>query len=496
MTEETFAKSEVMTPKIFISYSWSNDDYIIWVRQLAEELAENNIDVELDQWSLREGDDKYVYMERMVTDPDIQKVVILCDKKYQEKADGRDGGVGTETTIMTPEIYRDVKAKAGEQKFIPVVTERDQATKKEFMPVFLAGRKYIDLTDQDHYAEKFEQLVRTIHNKPLLTKPKPGSMPGYLLEDERVNLATSARFRRAIEQVKNDKPQALNAVKDYFSVFSENLKEYDIISKEITPNQIVERIKEMIPARDEAVDLIEAIARYSSETRMYEEVHAFFEDLILYLEPRNTNGSYHTWSSEHYKFFVHELFLYAVASLLKYRRFEEINELIGQGYYRPGSRFSGERSGLTTFCVFDTYSEALDYYNRSLPRQFHTIYGHLLSERATRSDVRFDDLVQADLFLYLREKLESKSDTRWQLSWYPDTLLHMRRRDGALEIFSRSESKRFFSKMQTALGGATKEQIEQLINELKEKKRDHLGSDFNSMSIGELCGIERIATRP
>jgi hypothetical protein len=36
-------------------------------------------------------------MEKMVTDPEISKVLIVSDKMYAEKADGRAGGVGTET---------------------------------------------------------------------------------------------------------------------------------------------------------------------------------------------------------------------------------------------------------------------------------------------------------------------------------------------------------------------------------------------------------------
>jgi hypothetical protein len=36
-------------------------------------------------------------MEKMVTDSEISKVAIVSDKIYASKADGRAGGVGTET---------------------------------------------------------------------------------------------------------------------------------------------------------------------------------------------------------------------------------------------------------------------------------------------------------------------------------------------------------------------------------------------------------------
>ena len=33
----------------------------------------------LDKWDLREGQGKYVFMEQMVADPAVSKVLMLCD---------------------------------------------------------------------------------------------------------------------------------------------------------------------------------------------------------------------------------------------------------------------------------------------------------------------------------------------------------------------------------------------------------------------------------
>lgn len=65
----------------------------------------DGIDVVLDQWSLKEGNDTYVFMEQSVTDSTITNVLILLDPNYEKKADTRDGGVGTETQIISPEVY-------------------------------------------------------------------------------------------------------------------------------------------------------------------------------------------------------------------------------------------------------------------------------------------------------------------------------------------------------------------------------------------------------
>ena len=94
-----------LNTKLFISYSWSTPDHEQWVVDLARELRESGVDVILDKWDLKEGHDAFAFMERMVSDPDINKVAIICDRTYSEKADKRSGGVGTEAQIISPEVY-------------------------------------------------------------------------------------------------------------------------------------------------------------------------------------------------------------------------------------------------------------------------------------------------------------------------------------------------------------------------------------------------------
>ena len=129
------------TPQVFISYSWSSEEYKQRVRDLAVRLMHDGILVKLDIWDLKDGQDKYVYMEQCVTDDNIDKVLILSDRIYAEKADKRKGGVGDETTIISPEIY----GHAGQQKFIPVVMERDELG-AAYLPAYLKSRMYKDLS--------------------------------------------------------------------------------------------------------------------------------------------------------------------------------------------------------------------------------------------------------------------------------------------------------------------------------------------------------------
>ena len=78
-------KSTIEHPKVFISYAWGSEDYRLKVRSFATDLMGNGIDVLLDQWSLKEGNDTYAFMEQSVTDATITNVLILLDPVYEKK---------------------------------------------------------------------------------------------------------------------------------------------------------------------------------------------------------------------------------------------------------------------------------------------------------------------------------------------------------------------------------------------------------------------------
>lgn len=102
---------EAKAPKIFISYSWSSKDHQKRVGDFAVILQEQyGIEVLLDIWHLKPGQDKYAFMEKSVNDESVTHVLMICDEDYKYKANERVGGVGTETTVITPEnILKKIK---------------------------------------------------------------------------------------------------------------------------------------------------------------------------------------------------------------------------------------------------------------------------------------------------------------------------------------------------------------------------------------------------
>lgn len=89
--------------KVFISYAWTDEAYKQKVLELATKLRKNGIDIILDIWDLHAGEDRFLFMEKSVAEAD--KVLILCNKVYKDKADNRNGGAGQETMIIAPEVY-------------------------------------------------------------------------------------------------------------------------------------------------------------------------------------------------------------------------------------------------------------------------------------------------------------------------------------------------------------------------------------------------------
>ena len=122
------------TKKVFISYSRKIIEQVI---ELANRLIADGVDVIIDKYDLKDGQDKYVFMEQCVTDDSIDRVLMICDESYCKKANNRDGGVGDEIVIISPEIY----GKSNQEKFIPIVVERDE-NGKEYLPQLL-NQEYI-----------------------------------------------------------------------------------------------------------------------------------------------------------------------------------------------------------------------------------------------------------------------------------------------------------------------------------------------------------------
>ncbi len=86
------------TKRVFLSYTRSTSEHRLWVEELATQLRGHGVETRLDSWHLRPGMDLPQWMANELTIAD--KVIIVSDAAYAERADGRVGGVGWETMVI------------------------------------------------------------------------------------------------------------------------------------------------------------------------------------------------------------------------------------------------------------------------------------------------------------------------------------------------------------------------------------------------------------
>ena len=446
--------------KLFISYSWTNQDHETWVLNLAKELVENGVHVVIDKWDLKEGQDSYSFMEKMVSDTEIQKVLIISDKKYADKANGRDGGVGTETQIISAEVYKNRQ----QEKFVAAVVERDE-TGEAYLPVYYKSRIYIDFCEPENYADSFEKLLRWIYDKPLYKRPPIGKQPAFLNERDDIALGTSFLSKRVLLGLKEAKPYVNGAIEEYLVTLSTNIEALRIDCKpEEYDDKLIEKIDAFIPYRNEFIQICISVCQYSDDIKIDKFYH-FFEKLIPYFKKHGT-GSFYEHEFDVFKFIAYELFLYYVAILLKYEKFIDLDEFLDKQYMGSEDSYGYDVEG---YLIFYNYLKSLDYRNRRLNCRKLSLFADIIKERAKHLSIDFSDLMQADFVLFLRAEHLKHNDWR---KWYPQTLIYSEYRRKPMEIFFRAQSKKYFEKMKCAIGFDDVQELKSFIEEYYTEKRE------------------------
>ncbi|PTT30419.1 SEFIR domain-containing protein, partial [Pseudomonas sp. HMWF021] len=350
------------SPKVFISYSWSSEEHEAWVVSFAEQLMQAGIDAVLDKWELLPTHDASKFMERMVNDQTINKVLMICDETYTRKANERGAtGVSTETQIISPAIY----AGTSPEKFVAILTQRDESG-KPYVPTYYSSKIFIDFSNPAKESESFEELVRFIYGKPRHKKPELGKAPAYLDDSETLSLGTTITFNRAISALRDSKPYAEGAVEEYLATFLENISLCKIsfaeLDEEAKLNTITDSLSALIPYRNEIVQFFDHVARYAPSYQYIKHVHKFFESFINFLFFQGV-GRHTDWDFDNYKFLGKELFLYFTALLIKHDRLEVLAEFLSLSYYiKADNHIYGKK--ITDHSIFSWSINSLDYKNR------------------------------------------------------------------------------------------------------------------------------------
>jgi hypothetical protein len=459
-------------PKVFISYSWSGPEHEQDVIDLATTLRNHGVDAVLDKWDLKPGQDKYVFMESMVTDDSVAKVLLLCDKRYQEKANSRAGGVGTESQIISQELY----AKVQQTKFIPVVFEYDDAG-EPCLPIFLKGRIYVDVSNADRFGAGLDELLRQIYDQPLHQKPALGLAPSFLKPDggmpyvKELGAALKAiqegkANRHGIEHLFID--ATLNEVKRLYS-------EPDGNDYHETIYQAIEKTKGI---RDQLSEYFDAVAAFSGEdSRVLTNICRFLEGLGANFGPPERSGTYCPGWTDVYSFVALESLLLLVAALLRHERWVLLRQLLRRTYV-VRTDHDGPRP--TTYVTFDRYISSLDEHRKNFLKLNRTsLTADMLKERCSPEKTPFAELMQADVFLGLDAALHvgDQGDASLVSYWAPRTAVYAAD-SRPLPIFLRAEDAELRACMRVAFGISSAVDMEKRVEVAKIKL-----NNFNALSI-------------
>jgi hypothetical protein len=470
--------------RAFTSYSWSSPTHESWVLNLASRLREDGVDVILDKWDLKPGHDSYQFMESMVTDPTVTKVMMVCDRAYVEKANSRAGGVGTESQIISPELY----GQGAQDKYAALMTESD-ADGNAFTPVFYKGRIFFDFRTAEKFEESYEQLLRWLVDRPLHIKPKVGKLPETILEVSPTAVATSSRAKRAEDALRNGNTSALGLVREYGDALFDELISITPEDTEPYDESIIDSHALMKPYLRQLVELVGISVRYTSDTQGWDIVLSLLERLGSLMFRRRDMTAWNTHQFDAHKLFAHEAFLSAIAITLDEERFDLTIRALQRPYLIRPNDGVNQRS-TSGFSEFYQYVESLEHRKARLKSNRVSIHADILRDSHSEGSYpSWESLMQADFVLYLRS---AQADE--YAFWYPVTLIYACDRFSPFPIFARSESSSYFSKMIPLLGSKSKEDFDEKVRGMTKSDSRRLYGGYRGLPISYLANCQHIAS--
>ena len=462
-------KSEVKPPKVFISYSWTSVEHRDRIRHYAERLRNAHVDVLLDIWDLSPGQDKNAYMEKMVTDPSVTHVLAFIDRRYTEKANAREDGVGTESQIISQRVY----SSTDQQKFIPIFCEKDDSGKLS-APVFFEARIGFDFSTPAAENDNWEPMVRHLFGKPEYIKPPLGPLPAFLDESNAPReFPTDASFRKILAKTSSERHWHLSLNEEFLSqafkyldsfrirVFptDEELAEYDEI--------VYGKLKGLLPFRDQFIEWAELQILSLGDDELLE----LFKDLIpRFSEIRSRAPELNRWSETNGFFdvgeiWVYEVLLYLFAMLLKHKRDKVVGNLLASHYYMYACNNLSRKD---FFPIDVLWTRAISFSNRNarLKLARMDLLADWIKEHTKDRFADFNQIMVADGVLCLKSMLAD----RW--SWWPRTYVYSEF-GRPPELFDAARDKEHAERLLVIFGRSNLEELKGKVRQLRSQPYAH-----------------------
>ena len=449
-------------------------------------MVADGVDVILDVWDLNEGDDKFAFMEKMVTDESVTHVLVFSDSEYTTKANARKAGVGTESQIISREVYTRVQ----QFKFIPVVCEFDDSG-EPFLPTFLKSRIWIDFSSPEAANDNWERLIRVLYGKPAHEKPTLGKAPVYVTTTATVPASPAVTKFASLKQAIIQEKQGLQFYRQNFLdacyVYADALRIRERPDVTKLGERVLEDCGKLKLVRDHIVEWVLLESEVNPSEGFGEALITMLERLIeLKSRPTGVNSWNDVWFEAH-RIFVYETFLYIVAALMKTGAFRILHLILTSHYLLPETDAQGSNR-FDTFDTFYGYSETLQIL-APRGRNLHAPAAELIKRQADRTDLPFLDLIQAELLVLMMAFITDGA------CWYPQTL-HYSSRASAFRFFVRAAQHRNFQKLAKITGIASVEQLRKAVKAGHERLQVNQWHNFrmNDPSFWDSMNMDALDT--
>lgn len=460
-----------------------------WVMSFAQELTQNGVQVVIDKYDLLPGHDANAFMERLVSDDSISKVIMVCDQTYAEKSDARRGGAGTEAQIITPQLYNSVD----QNKFVAVIRGRD-ASGQPYVPNYYRGRIFIDLSDPSTYPSSFEELVRWIYNKPQYVRGPLGPPPSFMSGDAAAAASiASTSILRTIDAFRNGRSSARGELDDRLRELVDKFESFRVTYDRNNPagfdDAVVAALDSASVWRNEYLQLVTAVAQYDPDDENINTLHRFLEKLLPYTDRMNEAASHSNVDYDTFRFIALECLLYTLAVFLKFERFNQFSLLVSELYYWQHP--SGRDNNTYDYTVFDHRFQSLHIRNDRLDLRRVSPTADLLHDRNAGTGIEYRYVMTADFVLYLRALAEHSRGY-----WDPQTLLYSDRYGGAFETFARAKSMRYFRKVAPIVGVTSPDEVRAIVEKAEAQPALIPKWQFHRLKVRRLSGADELGTAP
>jgi len=435
-------KMQIPQPKIFISYSWTTQQHQEYVKHIADRLISDGVNVVLDIYDLKEGHDKYAFMESMITDASVTHVLVISDKEYARKADARKSGVGTESQIISNEVY----TKVDQTKFIPLVFEFD-SNEEPYLPTFMKSRIWINFSTPEKENDSWEQLLRLLYGKPQHVKPALGKTPSFIIDD--TPSPTDSIYAK-FQTLKNGILQEKKSVNLHRGDFIEACIDFaDALRIRQQPTgdetqKVLDDYESLAIVRNYLCDWLAIECQIVDENKISPIITDVLDKIIELKSRPEQLTSWQPWWFEAHSIFVYDVFLYIVALMIKLEKFNILHEIFSSFYVIPVA----DANRVGEFSKFDRFFYNSEFLQERLSIQNrHPLFpvAEAIKNQAKRTDLTFEKLIQADALATLMSTIYN--DTFWhpQLSYYMSY-------STTLAFFIKLAQKRYFENLKVITG--------------------------------------------